>query len=205
LERAKGIEPSYSAWKAAALPLSYARLPTIQRRHSRSSARIVGRKAKIGAVMRLPWQNRLAIEPPGWIGVWLSLVEHYVRDVGVAGSNPATPTISPASRNGLEERMKSMTWFMAEDAGLRTLLEPRESSKKPWCKQGVSNRASWRLTTDDAASECAQPIEKAQANTAASPLTFDCPRPLPCARWKAARAFIAPGRSAPEALAVSMM
>jgi hypothetical protein len=25
--------------------------------------------------------------------VWLSLVEHYVRDVGVAGSNPATPTI----------------------------------------------------------------------------------------------------------------
>src|SRR5215471_1805807 len=25
-------------------------------------------------------------------GVWLSLVEHHVRDVGVAGSNPATPT-----------------------------------------------------------------------------------------------------------------
>lgn len=24
--------------------------------------------------------------------MWLSLVEHYVRDVGVAGSNPATPT-----------------------------------------------------------------------------------------------------------------
>jgi hypothetical protein len=26
------------------------------------------------------------------IGVWLSLVEHLVRDEGVAGSNPATPT-----------------------------------------------------------------------------------------------------------------
>jgi hypothetical protein len=26
LERVKGIEPSYSAWKAAALPLSYTRL-----------------------------------------------------------------------------------------------------------------------------------------------------------------------------------
>ena len=26
LERVKGIEPSYSAWEAAALPLSYARL-----------------------------------------------------------------------------------------------------------------------------------------------------------------------------------
>jgi hypothetical protein len=27
LERVKGIEPSYSAWKAAALPLSYTRMP----------------------------------------------------------------------------------------------------------------------------------------------------------------------------------
>ena len=27
------------------------------------------------------------------VGVWLSLVEHRVRDAGVAGSNPATPTI----------------------------------------------------------------------------------------------------------------
>ena len=26
------------------------------------------------------------------IGMWLSLVEHYVRDVGVAGSNPVIPT-----------------------------------------------------------------------------------------------------------------
>ena len=26
------------------------------------------------------------------VGVWLSLVEHLVRDEGVAGSNPATPT-----------------------------------------------------------------------------------------------------------------
>src|ERR1700759_4753995 len=28
LERVKGIEPSYSAWKAAALPLSYPRIPS---------------------------------------------------------------------------------------------------------------------------------------------------------------------------------
>jgi hypothetical protein len=27
LERVEGIEPSYSAWKAAALPLSYTRVP----------------------------------------------------------------------------------------------------------------------------------------------------------------------------------
>jgi hypothetical protein len=29
LERVKGIEPSYSAWKAAALPLSYTRAQPI--------------------------------------------------------------------------------------------------------------------------------------------------------------------------------
>ena len=28
---------------------------------------------------------------PFFIGVWLSLVERYVRDVEVAGSNPVTP------------------------------------------------------------------------------------------------------------------
>ena len=29
-----------------------------------------------------------------FIGMWLSLVEHYVRDVGAAGSNPVIPTTS---------------------------------------------------------------------------------------------------------------
>ena len=32
------------------------------------------------------------------IEVWLSLVEHYVRDVGAAGSNPVIPTTSKAQR-----------------------------------------------------------------------------------------------------------
>ncbi len=30
--------------------------------------------------------------PPPYNGMWLSLVEHYVRDVGAAGSNPVIPT-----------------------------------------------------------------------------------------------------------------
>ena len=30
-----------------------------------------------------------------WVGTWLSLVEHSVRDAGVGGSNPLVPTISP--------------------------------------------------------------------------------------------------------------
>ena len=32
--------------------------------------------------------------PPPYNGMWLSLVEHYVRDVGAAGSNPVIPTIT---------------------------------------------------------------------------------------------------------------
>ena len=35
----------------------------------------------------------LLYKAPSQVGVWLSLVEHRVRDAGVAGSNPATPTI----------------------------------------------------------------------------------------------------------------
>ncbi len=31
---------------------------------------------------------------PYFIGVWLSLVERYVRDVEAAGSNPVTPIFS---------------------------------------------------------------------------------------------------------------
>jgi hypothetical protein len=34
LERVKGIEPSYSAWKAAALPLSYTRARDHLTRHA---------------------------------------------------------------------------------------------------------------------------------------------------------------------------
>src|SRR6185503_19634525 len=36
-----------------------------------------------------------AVITPRSVGVWLSLVEHLVRDEGVAGSNPATPTTIP--------------------------------------------------------------------------------------------------------------
>ena len=32
-------------------------------------------------------------------GVWLSLVERYVRDVEAAGSNPVTPTIKQLLHN----------------------------------------------------------------------------------------------------------
>jgi hypothetical protein len=38
LERVKGIEPSYSAWKAAALPLSYTRAPAINYHAARAAS-----------------------------------------------------------------------------------------------------------------------------------------------------------------------
>ncbi len=37
--------------------------------------------------------GNLTKQIPNFIGVWLSLVERYVRDVEVAGSNPVTPTL----------------------------------------------------------------------------------------------------------------
>ena len=40
------------------------------------------------------------------VGVWLSLVEHTVRDRGVAGSNPVTPTTCSLLRKFLRLR----TW-----------------------------------------------------------------------------------------------
>ena len=46
LERVKGIEPSYSAWKAAALPLSYTRIVTDPL--SRHAGRL-NRHARLGA------------------------------------------------------------------------------------------------------------------------------------------------------------
>ena len=44
--------------------------------------------------------NDRLYKAPSQVGVWLSLVEHRVRDAGVAGSNPATPTIFNAHPEG---------------------------------------------------------------------------------------------------------
>ena len=45
-----------------------------------------------GVFPRLAAPQPLLYKAPSKVGVWLSLVEHRVRDAGVAGSNPATPT-----------------------------------------------------------------------------------------------------------------
>jgi hypothetical protein len=38
-------------------------------------------------------RSRYFLLRPGLVGEWLSLVEHLVRDQGVGGSNPLSPTI----------------------------------------------------------------------------------------------------------------
>jgi hypothetical protein len=43
LERVKGIEPSYSAWKAAALPLSYTRAQAINYHASQAASTAMDR------------------------------------------------------------------------------------------------------------------------------------------------------------------
>ena len=60
LERVKGIEPSYSAWKAAALPLSYTRMsafPNMVRGGSQPSFTLCGRASRGSAAPRPRDQN----------------------------------------------------------------------------------------------------------------------------------------------------
>src|SRR6266404_4920280 len=66
------------------------------------------------------------------VGVWLSLVEHLVRDEGVAGSNPATPTrnhlinqlvLRPSSNDGQlggQVRGQVCTWCAMNDVASLT-------------------------------------------------------------------------------------
>jgi hypothetical protein len=50
---------------------------------------------------------------PQMFGEWLSLVEHLVRDQGVGGSNPLSPTIFRINRDGymLNSGRPNRLWF----------------------------------------------------------------------------------------------
>ena len=62
---------------------------------------VIGSTADSDSVSRgsspfsVAWESEEQV--PYFIGVWLSLVERYVRDVEVAGSNPVTPIFVLAS------------------------------------------------------------------------------------------------------------
>jgi hypothetical protein len=50
------------------------------------------KQAKLFAIMKA-CEHRRACAGVFFVGEWLSLVEHLVRDQGVGGSNPLSPTI----------------------------------------------------------------------------------------------------------------
>ena len=51
LERVKGIEPSYSAWKAAALPLSYTRISWITYHAKRTASTVPMHRAQASSFL----------------------------------------------------------------------------------------------------------------------------------------------------------
>jgi hypothetical protein len=58
LERVKGIEPSYSAWKAAALPLSYTRLLAINYHAGPAASTVMRRTRDPAKYRRKPTDSR---------------------------------------------------------------------------------------------------------------------------------------------------
>ena len=67
MERVKGIEPSYSAWKAAALPLSYTRPASARCAAALASRRIANR----GSLLSLINRHRLGPSSVSGGGGWI--------------------------------------------------------------------------------------------------------------------------------------
>ena len=65
LERVKGIEPSYSAWKAAALPLSYTRVGDDLTRHAGGLNRLAKAPEKPPNMAGLVPQTACSRQNPG--------------------------------------------------------------------------------------------------------------------------------------------
>ena len=64
----------------------------------------------------------------GHIGMWLSLVEHYVRDVGAAGSNPVIPT-----KNGKQIALLCDLFFLLPNVS-------RNNTESEVIKESVLNK-----------------------------------------------------------------
>jgi DNA-binding transcriptional LysR family regulator len=71
--------------------------------------------------------GRLCVTPARpFVGEWLSLVEHLVRDQGVAGSNPVSPTnLRPGFPWTSEVRPGTDSYLAACIAGLGIIQAPR--------------------------------------------------------------------------------
>jgi hypothetical protein len=78
-----------------------------------------------------------AIRPPANdVGVWLSLVEHLVRDEGVAGSNPATPTRKLLKNRAFLSRDRNGPGEPGPLSGpIGAVLSPRRHSSPANCRR----------------------------------------------------------------------
>ena len=62
-----------------------------------------------------------SFQRPSEVGEWLSLVEHLVRDQGVGGSNPLSPT-NPF-RSGPDTWVTECTGYMGDKPGAERVVE----------------------------------------------------------------------------------
>ena len=92
-----GLEPRMTVPKTAVLPLHHSPAGTAAGGPRGEADEIAQACGQINAPTSLAEEKSLLYKRAPQVGVWLSLVEHRVRDAGVAGSNPATPTISSAA------------------------------------------------------------------------------------------------------------
>ena len=80
------------------------------------------------------------------IGMWLSLVEHYVRDVGAAGSNPVIPT----NKKGISHSGVPFFYYlgMAKDLNLKKARSVKKSCRwqvfsERGAQTGTEMRSIW--------------------------------------------------------------
>ena len=61
------------------------------------------------------------------------MVEHYVRDVGAAGSNPVTSTILGHTKKMTHQKTTEIPWFFA-------FYRAKKVPSEPWMTLGVFER-----------------------------------------------------------------
>ncbi len=157
MERATGIEPAWPAWKAGALPLSYARAPSddgvyqpsgaacgLPDRHALRGNGVDGHKGAAIGCGRAAARRRCH-------GVWRSLVAHSLWERGAVGSNPATPTrcfrLHPAARVGEAGRCADL-WMAFAHSGVESRWQgPRAAVRRRAYPGGDAGNSQGAVST----------------------------------------------------------
>ena len=131
-----GLEPRMTVPKTVVLPLHHSPAGPAFPKHSVRRRRS-DTPSRFGMQHPLSALRGEAARPAPTVGVWLSLVEHCVRDAGVGGSNPLTPTIFFPTSTFLTAQLRAPSWpqVILSDAQLSNRLE---------YLKGSSSRTTWR-------------------------------------------------------------